>query len=61
MPQSFQSLCFIASSSPEACAAREELIALYGQAPLEKADVVVALGGAGFMLFSGNVLTVAAL
>jgi NAD+ kinase len=50
MPQSFQSLCFIASSSPEACAAREELIALYGQAPLEKADVVVALGGDGFML-----------
>ncbi|MGO4564918.1 NAD kinase [Rhizobium sp. 2YAF20] len=50
MPQSFQSLCFIASSSPEACAAREELIALYGQAPPEKADVVVALGGDGFML-----------
>jgi NAD+ kinase len=50
MPRSFQSLCFIASPSPEACAAREELIALYGQAPLEEADVVVALGGDGFML-----------
>jgi NAD+ kinase len=50
MPRSFQSLCFIASSSVEACAAREELIALYGQAQLEEADVVVALGGDGFML-----------
>jgi NAD+ kinase len=50
MPRSFQSLCFTASPSPEACAAREELIALYGQAPLEEADVVVALGGDGFML-----------
>jgi NAD+ kinase len=50
MPRTFQSLCFIASSSPEACAAREELIAIYGQTRQEDADVVVALGGDGFML-----------
>jgi NAD+ kinase len=50
MPRSFQSLCFLASTSPEALAAREELIALYGQAPQEEADVMVALGGDGFML-----------
>jgi NAD+ kinase len=50
MPQSFQSLCFLASTSPEALAAREELIAIYGQAPQEEADVMVALGGDGFML-----------
>ncbi len=50
MPRSFQSLCFLASTSPEALAAREELIALYGQAPQEDADVMVALGGDGFML-----------
>jgi NAD+ kinase len=50
MPRSFQSLCFLASTSPEALAAREELIALYGQAPQQEADVMVALGGDGFML-----------
>ncbi|MBO9098179.1 MULTISPECIES: NAD kinase [Rhizobium] len=50
MPRSFQSLCFLASTSPEALAAREELIAIYGQAPQEDADVMVALGGDGFML-----------
>jgi len=50
MPRTFKSLCFLASTSPEALAAREELIALYGQAPQEDADVMVALGGDGFML-----------
>jgi NAD+ kinase len=50
MPSSFQSLCFLASTSPEALAAREELIALYGQSPQQEADVMVALGGDGFML-----------
>lgn len=50
MPRSFQSLCFLASTSPEALAAREELIAIYGQAPQEEAEVMVALGGDGFML-----------
>jgi NAD+ kinase len=31
-------------------AAREELVQLYGQAPQDEADVMVALGGDGFML-----------
>lgn len=43
-------LSFCASSAPEALAARDELIRLYGNAPAEEADVIVALGGDGFML-----------
>lgn len=50
MPQSFQTISFVASAVPEAQAAREELVRLYGDAPLYDADVVVALGGDGFML-----------
>ncbi len=50
MPRSSQSLCFLASTAPEALAAREELISLYGQAEQREADVLVALGGDGFML-----------
>ncbi|MCJ8518965.1 NAD+ kinase [Pseudorhizobium tarimense] len=45
-----KSLSFTASSAPEALAARDELIALYGNAPTDEADVIVALGGDGFML-----------
>ena len=43
-------LCFLASLAPEAQAARAELIARYGDVPAEAADVIVALGGDGFML-----------
>jgi NAD+ kinase len=43
-------LAFVASDWPEAAAARRELAALYGDVPEEQADVVVALGGDGFML-----------
>ncbi|TCU17396.1 NAD kinase [Rhizobium sullae] len=50
MGRSFQTLCFLASSATEALAAREELIRLYGDVPAEEADVIVALGGDGFML-----------
>ncbi|WP_337270868.1 NAD kinase [Oryzifoliimicrobium ureilyticus] len=45
-----EKLCFVASSASEAMDAREELIRLYGDVALEDADVVVALGGDGFML-----------
>ncbi|HEX2147493.1 MAG TPA: NAD kinase, partial [Pseudorhizobium sp.] len=45
-----KSLSFTASSAPEAIAARTELIGLYGNVPVEEADVIVALGGDGFML-----------
>ncbi|HWU61978.1 MAG TPA: NAD kinase [Ensifer sp.] len=46
----FKTISFTASSAPDAEAAREELAALYGDTPLEEADVIVALGGDGFML-----------
>jgi len=46
----FKTISFTASSAPDAEAAREELVALYGDTELEEADVIVALGGDGFML-----------
>ncbi len=50
MARSFSSLSFVASSTPEAQAAARELIAIYGNATPAQADVIVALGGDGFML-----------
>lgn len=50
MGRSFQTLSFLASPTTEALAAREELIRLYGDVPADDADVIVALGGDGFML-----------
>ena len=47
---SFQRIAFVASSAPLAQEALAEMIALYGQHDLANADVVVALGGDGFML-----------
>lgn len=41
---------FIAAASPDAQAAAKHLAALYGNARQEEADVIVALGGDGFML-----------
>ena len=41
---------FTASPVPEAQAALVDLTAAYGQCPLHAADVIVALGGDGFML-----------
>jgi len=43
-------LAFLASDRPEAQEALERLSARYGQLPQDQADVVVALGGDGFML-----------
>lgn len=43
-------LHFTASDAPLAQASRAELAALYGSVPLEEAEVIVALGGDGFML-----------
>lgn len=43
-------IAFLASSSPIAESACRDLAALYGQWPAEEADVIVALGGDGFML-----------
>jgi NAD+ kinase len=43
-------LAFVADDRPEALAARDRLADRYGQASEADADVVVALGGDGFML-----------
>lgn len=43
-------LTFVASNRPEAQEAREKLVARYGDAGLDDAQVIVALGGDGFML-----------
>src|SRR5579864_2821050 len=43
-------LAFLAADRPEANAAREALTRRYGAAPEAEADVLVALGGDGFML-----------
>ena len=44
------SLAFVSSEAPDAMGAARTLAALYGQCDPEAADVVVALGGDGFML-----------
>ena len=43
-------LCFLASPAPEAQYAYAELTSLYGNHDISNADVIVALGGDGFML-----------
>ncbi|GMB81432.1 NAD kinase [Shinella zoogloeoides] len=50
MTRNFTSFSFVASQAPEAQEARDELIAIYGNTDPEEADVIVALGGDGFML-----------
>jgi NAD+ kinase len=44
------SLAFVSADSPDAREAAARLAALYGQSRIDDADVVVALGGDGFML-----------
>src|SRR5271170_7847838 len=46
----FKRVAFVASDVPEAQRARRRLVKRYGDARPETADVVVALGGDGFML-----------
>ena len=43
-------LCFVAAEGAEAQTALRTLTGRYGQQPAEQADIVVALGGDGFML-----------
>jgi NAD+ kinase len=43
-------LAFVASAAPQAEAAHARLVAAYGDAPIDAADAVVALGGDGLML-----------
>src|ERR1700692_3524602 len=46
----FKRIAFVASGVPAAQQARRRLVRRYGDARAETADVVVALGGDGFML-----------
>lgn len=46
----FDKICFLASSSEVAVKARDRLAQHYGQVPPQSADVIVALGGDGFVL-----------
>ena len=50
MTSSVKRLAFVASGRPEAQEARERLAERYGEVSREEAQVVVALGGDGFML-----------
>ncbi|HEU4664210.1 MAG TPA: NAD kinase [Dokdonella sp.] len=45
-------IAFVAAQTEEAIAARTELVARHGEVPIDQADVIVALGGDGFMLRS---------
>ena len=49
-PARTEKLAFVASPSPEAQSARARLLARYGEVEPESADVIVPLGGDGFML-----------
>ena len=49
-PTSFENIAFVASASEEAERAKRHLSHLYGSSPPDIADVIVALGGDGFML-----------
>ncbi|WP_299836990.1 NAD kinase [uncultured Jannaschia sp.] len=49
MPRA-KNIAFLASATPEAQIACERLVARYGQEAVETAQVIVALGGDGFML-----------
>ena len=46
----YRNIAFLSSGSPEADRLRDQLSGLYGNAPENEADVVVALGGDGLML-----------
>lgn len=48
--KSIKSICFLASDSESARSSLESLADRYGNCPPEEADVIVALGGDGFML-----------
>lgn len=50
MTRRFKKIAFVASESESAQEALAELNGRYESAPLEEADVIVALGGDGFML-----------
>jgi NAD+ kinase len=50
LPKHFAHMAFLSAETNEAMASLAELSALYGNCAPEQADVIVALGGDGFML-----------
>ena len=50
LPTPIRSIAFLSSGAKEADEALKRLVSLYGNAPPDKADVIVALGGDGLML-----------
>jgi NAD+ kinase len=46
----FTRIAFAAAPTPLAAGARERLVARYGDCPMDQAEVIVCLGGDGFML-----------
>ncbi len=50
MTQSIEAIAFVAGRSDQAQAALVEMHKRYGEVPIEQAQVIVALGGDGFML-----------
>ncbi len=49
-PRKFEKIAFVSSQTAEAEVARKALATRYGDAPVDEADVIVALGGDGMML-----------
>ena len=47
---SYEKIAFVADQSENAQAAQKELAVRYNAVPLEQADIIVTLGGDGFML-----------
>jgi len=47
---SYEKIAFIANGTDKATSAKNQLSHIYGNYPIEQADVIVALGGDGFML-----------
>ena len=43
-------LAFVNSGSAAGTSAQQELVGLYGESPVEDCDVIVPLGGDGFVL-----------
>ncbi len=50
LPGAVDRIAFVAASSPKAQASRARLIARYGNSPMADAQVIVALGGDGYLL-----------
>ncbi|TIV08380.1 MAG: NAD kinase, partial [Mesorhizobium sp.] len=50
MSKAASRFAFVSSDTDDALAARENLSARYGQVPVAEAEIIIALGGDGFLL-----------